>query len=434
MSIASDLLPLTSTETPGDQAELAAVIRQAYDDATPIYPIGGGTCLDYGLPAKQPGVGLSLAGLNRVVDYPSRDMTITVEAGITMAALAAELAREGQRLPIDAAQADAATIGGVVAVNFSGPRRYGHGTVRDYVIGISAVDGRGTPFKGGGRVVKNVAGYDFCKLLTGSFGTLAVITQLTLKVKPLAEASAFVTCQPRDLAQAEMLLAALVTSQAAPAAIELLAGPEWSDIPELAVDAGAAARLLVGLEGAASEVNWMVDEIGREWRELSVGQFDVYRNEAAEPIWRCLTEFGSQPDGRFSLREKTAFRGAKGDNDAPLTMKLSVRPSAVTRMIALCRELDPGCSLLAHAGNGIVIVRFSEFSPADTSRVIVKHLQPAAASAGGSAIVWSCAAGELTRQAIWGGARDDAEMMRSVKRQFDPKGLLNPGRFVYGTT
>ncbi|HEV7226463.1 MAG TPA: FAD-binding protein, partial [Pirellulales bacterium] len=105
MSIASEFLPLTSTLTPSDQAELADAVRQAYGDGTPLYPIGGGTCLDYGLPAKQPGLGLALAGLNRVVDYPSRDMTITVEAGITMAALAAELAREGQRLPVDAAQA-----------------------------------------------------------------------------------------------------------------------------------------------------------------------------------------------------------------------------------------------------------------------------------------------------------------------------------------
>ena len=414
MSIASDSLPLTETVAPCSQAELADIVRQAYDDATPIYPLGGGTCLDYGLPARQPGLGLSLAGLNRVVDYPARDMTITVEAGITMAALAAELAREGQRLPIDAAQAEAATLGGVVAVNFSGPRRYGHGTVRDYVIGISAVDGRGTPFKAGGRVVKNVAGYDFCKLLAGSFGTLAVITQLTLKVKPLAEASAFIACRPRDWVQAETLLAGLVTSPATPVAIELLAGPEWSDAPELAVEGGAAARLLVGVEGAASEVDWMVEEIGRGWRAAGVASCDVRRHESAEPIWRRLTEFGSK-------------------SDAPLTVKLSVRPSAVTQIVQLCQQLDPGCSIAAHAGNGIVIVRFSDFSPADTSRVIVRQLQPAAAAAGGSAVVWSCPAGELTRQAIWGGARDDAAMMRSVKRQFDPKDLLNPGRFVYGT-
>ncbi len=96
-------------------------------------------------------------------------------------------------------------MGGVVATNISGPRRYGQGTIRDYVIGISAVDGRGVAFKAGGRVVKNVAGYDFCKLLAGSLGTLAVITQVTLKTKPRPEASAFVTCDVRDYTQAEAL-------------------------------------------------------------------------------------------------------------------------------------------------------------------------------------------------------------------------------------
>ena len=119
-----------------------------------------------------PGRTLDLTGLNRIVDYTPRDMTIVVEAGVRMADLAATLAAEGQHLPIDVPRAGEATIGGVVATNWSGPRRYGHGTIRDYVIGIHAVDGRGTPFKGGGRVVKNVAGYDFCKLLTGSLGTL----------------------------------------------------------------------------------------------------------------------------------------------------------------------------------------------------------------------------------------------------------------------
>src|SRR3569623_1953396 len=231
MSIANDNLPLTETMTPAEQAEAAALVRQAYEDGTPLYPLGGGTALDFGLPAKLPGVGLSLAGLHRVIDYPSRDMTITVEAGIRMAYLAATLARERQRLPVDAAHADEATLGGVIATNFSGPRRYGHGTIRDYVIGISAIDGRGTPFKGGGRVVKNVAGYDFCNLLTGSLGSLAVITQVTLKVKPLPDATAFLTCEIAELAQAEPLLAALVDSQTVPVAINLASGPAWQGDP-----------------------------------------------------------------------------------------------------------------------------------------------------------------------------------------------------------
>ncbi len=139
-------------------------------------------------------------------------MTITVESGITMRALTEELARQGQRLPVDVPQAGQATLGGVVASATSGPRRFGHGAIRDFVIGLSAVDGRGVPFKAGGRVVKNVAGYDLCKLLTGSRGALAVITQVTLKLRPVAEATAFVVCDVAEFAQAEPLFAQLGTS------------------------------------------------------------------------------------------------------------------------------------------------------------------------------------------------------------------------------
>ena len=176
-------LPITETIEPADPLELAATVQSCYDDDVAVYAIGGGTSLALGLPATKPGKGVALSKLNRVVDYPARDMTITVEAGITMKSLADQLATERQRLPIDVPNSQQATIGGVIATNFNGPRRYGQGTIRDYVIGISAVDGRGITFKGGGRVVKNVAGYDFCKLLTGSLGTLGVIHQVTLKLK-----------------------------------------------------------------------------------------------------------------------------------------------------------------------------------------------------------------------------------------------------------
>ncbi|MBC7857148.1 MAG: FAD-binding oxidoreductase, partial [Pirellulaceae bacterium] len=186
-------LPIKTTISPANQAELAAALAEAYASGSAIYPIGGGTSLDFGLPAKTPGSGLSLAGLSRIVDYPARDMTVTVEAGVTMQTLSDLLATEGQRLPLGVPLADRATVGGVVATNWNGPRRYGCGTVRDYVIGISAVDGRGMPFKGGGRVVKNVAGYDLCKLLVGSLGTLGIITQVTLKLRPLAEKTALIT-------------------------------------------------------------------------------------------------------------------------------------------------------------------------------------------------------------------------------------------------
>ena len=195
MATTTETLPLEDTVSPGDQAGLVAAMREAHDAKKVIYPLGGQTSLDYGLPARQPGLGVSLQRLTRVIDYPARDMTITVEAGITMSALAETLAKERQRVPLDVPEPERATIGGVIATNWSGPLRFGHGTVRDYVIGISAVDGRGTPFKGGGRVVKNVAGYDFCKLLVGSLGTLGVISQVTLKLKPIPQRTALVGCR-----------------------------------------------------------------------------------------------------------------------------------------------------------------------------------------------------------------------------------------------
>ncbi len=201
------------------------MVRECFASDTAIYTIGGGTSLDCGLPAKRPGVGLVTTGLIRVIDYPARDMTVTVEAGIRVADLQKLLAGERQRLPVDCPKPEEATLGGVVATNTSGARRFGNGTLRDYVIGISAVDGRGTAFKAGGRVVKNVAGYDFCKLLTGSAGTLAVITQVTFKVRPLPEVSTFVVAPVASLEQAERVFAGLVSSKATPAAIELSAGP-----------------------------------------------------------------------------------------------------------------------------------------------------------------------------------------------------------------
>lgn len=411
MTPARSLLPLAATVEPASQDDLVNQVREAYQSATVIYPFGGGTSLGFGLAAKEKGLGLRLTALNRVVDYPSGDMTITVEAGITMSTLAAELARHGQRLPIDAAQAEQATLGGMIASNFSGPRRFGYGTLRDYVIGISAVDGRGTPFKAGGRVVKNVAGYDLCKLLTGSLGTLAVITQVTLKVRPVAEAAAFAGCACRSWDEAERLLTSLVTSRTTPAAVEYIRGPHWQNDDFLASSAADGGRVLVGFEGSKSEVDWQIDQLSREWQEQGAA-VDVAREEQAQVVWQRLVDFAAV--------------------DAPLVVKANVRPSAVTSILRRLCEIDPQVSLQSHAGNGIVIGAFSEFSPHDASRILIRQLQPAAVAAEGNVVVWSCQADELTRQATWGAAPSDAALMRAVKEQFDPKRLLNRGRFLYG--
>jgi glycolate oxidase FAD binding subunit len=324
-----------------------------------------------------------------------------------MAALARTLATEGQELPVDAPLADRATLGGVIATSTSGPRRYGHGTIRDYVIGISAVDGAGRPFKGGGRVVKNVAGYDFCKLLVGSLGTLGVVTQVTLKVKPRPRRTALVACDVADFDQAQRLLAALVTSRTTPATVELLTGPDW-----LAESSpGAAARLDVGLEGTPAEVDWMARALAEEWRAVGV-QASLLPEPEADGLRSRLVEWPARPG-------------------SPLVIKATLRPSAVVDFVATARGIDPQASIQAHAGNGIVIVRFSQLAPGAVSKRLLGQLYPLAASSGGHVMTLFAEPGvELTARSAFYASDLPPEVMQSVKRQFDPGNILNRGRFT----
>ncbi len=414
------MLPISEKLCPDTQEALVDVVRDCYAGDQVIYPIGGGTSLDYGLPPKADGVGLGLDALQRVVEFPARDMTITVEAGMTMAALAECLAEENLRLPIDVPDQAAATLGGVVATNFNGPRRFGEGTVRDYVIGISAVDGRGTPFKGGGRVVKNVAGYDFCKLLTGSLGTIGLITQVTLKLKPIPNAHQVVACAPPDLAAADQLLAALVESETAPTAVELLVGTGWQQ-DRFAADVNAdAARPLLALafEGTAQEVDWSVEQLKTEWRRLQMNQTHLLAGSEADQWLQMLAEFPR--------------RGPAAGDDAALVLKANVVPSGTTRFVAQVQALDPTATIQAHAGNGTVIVRFADLPDGGIGRDLVGNLDALAARLHGNVVMLANPArAEMTRQSVWGGIDAPYRLMEAIKREFDPKNLLNRGRFVY---
>ncbi len=378
-SITIDSFGPLPVERPATVADLCALVTRTRAAKQGLYPVGGRTTLDIGLPPSKPGVACDTTALAGVIDYPARDMTITVRAGTTVAAVQAELAKEGQWLPVDVPSPEKATLGGAVAVNASGPRRLGYGTLRDYVIGISFVTDDGVEVKAGGRVVKNVAGYDLMKLQIGALGTLGVVTQLTLKVKPKPEAAASVVfgCDSASLADVLDLIAA---SKTRPVAVELLNQPAWrvGEVtgglrPPLASE--QEWTILVGFEEKPAAVRWQVSTLLDELKSAPV------RGAVELPDTAFCTALTA-----LQLRPESRFVG-----------KLSVLPSKLADAVL---KRPPGALIHAHALSGVI------WSHGET-----------------------LPEGATVRRGV-GGSKSPAgwELMRHVKKTLDPDNVFNPGR------
>lgn len=400
-------------------ANVADAVRACYDKDRPVYPVGARTAIDYGGYSIGEGYTLDLAKLNRVVDYTPRDMTIVVEPGVRMGELSRQLAAEKQQLPIDVPRAAEATIGGVVATNWSGPRRFGFGTVRDYLIGIHAVDGRGIAFKGGGRVVKNVAGYDFCKLLTGSMGTLGVITQLAFKVKPVAESTATVWGRCANLASAGQVLNHLAQLALPAASIDLLIGKGWDVDSDCKTSSSNTASIIIArVEGTESEVAWLVEQYCAALGRSGCSESALLPKGQAVRLWQKQVEFSDRGTGA-------------ADDNSPMVVKIAVPASEVTKSIEELIAFDPECTIQAYAGSGIIVARFAIFREEDLSKVLISRFRPAAIRRGGSLVIVRSKLVGITPHVAWGGRSESTVLLERIKRQFDPKNILNPHRFAY---
>ena len=394
----SAFLPNTQEDLVRFMAENAAAGRHR------LLAIGGGTALGE-VPVGDV-TEIRLDKLNRVIDYPARDMTITVEAGIRMAELSGLLNAENQRLPIDVPQAEQATLGGVIATNWSGPRRFGCGTMRDYVIGISAIDATGRRFSAGGRVVKNVAGYDICKLLVGSRGELAIISQVTLKLRPKPETSALVGLTFDSTRQVEAVLARLMNSATRPMAIEVL-NPQ-AILNSFAEPQSKRVLLCVGYEGAEREVHWQVETLIAEAQPFEPRRAKSLFGTDAEPAWAELTDF--------------AVSGASPSSRSPLTFKASLPPSRTMEFLQLATAA--GISAKAHAGNGIVLGHLPcTVTNAVQAAAILKPLSELASSCNGSLSVLRCPSDWQIAQQV-GGIAAGREWSERIQQQLDPLGLL----------
>ena len=401
----SNRFPIVS---PAAIPELSELVRQSAMDGRALYPFGGRTMLDLGLNPTKPGTAVDMRQLNQVIDYPARDMTITVQAGIVLSHLRDVLLAEKQRLPVDIPCIDRATLGGAIATNASGSRRFGLGTLRDYVIGISAINDEGAEFKGGGRVVKNVAGYDFMKLYTGSLGTLGIITQVKLKLKPLPESSRLLVL-PTTLEDASGIFDALLSSRTRPVCIDLL-NPQAN---QFLLDAPASGwAFAVGYEDNHKAVTWQVEQLKRELSTVHRSGLRECEDKEADSLWTCLTDFALLPQAEFSF-------------------KANVRPSAV---IDFCKQASasvPEVSLQAHAGNGIVVGHCRKLD-LEQAQALLAKLGLSAEAANGNLIVTRCPPAWKSALPVWGRRTSDRALMRTIKDTLDPGNIFNPGRFVDG--
>lgn len=380
-------------------------------ERAPLVPVGGRTSYRSGGPLQGSPLPIVTSELNRVIDYPSRDMTITLEAGMRIEELREILAEEKQRLPIDVPQSHRATLGGAIASNVSGPGRYGHGTFRDYVIGISAVDGQGRLFSAGGRVVKNVAGYDICKLLVGSMGTLAVITQVTLKLRPLAASRGFACVAASDWGQVQRVLERMNTSASRPVALDVLNPRALFQLQKespLGLENDRPA-LCIGVEGTERERDWQLEQVQREVTETGCGEVTIQKEDEADRLWESLVEF------------QTA-------SDDPLSFRASLQPSQVVEFLEWAGAKQ--IALQAHAGNGVVIGHFSDrVTDVESATALVGELRTFVERKGGHLHVLQCDEDWKPRVGVYGRAFPGESLMKGIKEALDPASVLSPGRF-----
>ncbi|MFM7059428.1 MAG: FAD-binding oxidoreductase [Planctomycetota bacterium] len=310
---------------------------------------------------------------SHVVDYPVDDMTITVRAELTMGQLATVLAQHHQQLPIDA-EDDSQTIGELVMRDVAGPRQYGCGTLRDYVIGIEAVDGHGRRFHAGGRVVKNVAGYDLCRLLVGSEGHLGQVTMVTLKVRPLPPATALIAAAFPDVSQLAAVLERLNTSATTPVILDVvndvaarrLFGSTFAGLSGMSSGPPArpaVAYLLIGFDGSPEACRWQPGIIARE---LSTFTTDLQPQEQS---------------GAFADWCRIAQQASRPEADAAWLSRLTILPSRVASAVA--QASTAGCEIFGRAGSGILFVRPPAGRQVDESATL-RRLQPLLAPPGGS--------------------------------------------------
>ncbi len=403
---------------PHTAEEMAAVLNACNEAEAAVIPRGAGTKMALGNIPEDYRVCVSTTDLNEVLEYTPADMTASVQAGIRLAKLQEVLAAENQFLPLDPPNRETATIGGILAANSSGPLRAAYGTARDQLIGIRVAHPEGIVTKAGGKVVKNVTGYDLDKLYTGSLGTLGVIVEANFKLQPLPAVQKSVLAVMSATA-AGRAIDALADSVLVPNSVELFDSDALNHISSMRVPDGERG-LLVRFGGNSKAVDRQVRDTKSICSEAV--ELEVFTGKQQERIWNDVCE----------MQVQAAAGGAA-------ICKISVLSSEVPRVFDQTRAAAESVGLRAMLwGRALNGVCYAAIDGADNSPAAVKSaivsLRSRLSDRSGSVVVESCPPAVKEGLDVWGGTVDPAALniMKSIKEQFDPRKTLNPGRFVGG--
>jgi glycolate oxidase FAD binding subunit len=374
--------------SPSRPEDVAEALKLATGSGAVVVPWGGGTQQSLGAALERFDLVLDLRGLDHILEYEPADLTVTVEAGTRLAELQRLLGERGQWLPLDPPLPAEATVGGILATNASGPTRHSRGTARDLVIGVSVALANGDIVKSGGRVVKNVAGYDMAKLQIGALGTLGVILQATFKVSPLPQQT--LTCGAEGLLKRLSALAAHIDELRLPAQALVLtkeaAASNWT--------------LLVRFAGGSAAV-----ERARSDFLAAAGESSILSESEADATWSSLA----------ALQQPT------------VSAKAGVLPAETSELAAWFA--DQGANVAAYPSVGIVNCAWTDRG---LGASILKEGRSKAMERSG-ALVIERAPPELKREVnVWGEPRGDFALMQRLKLEFDPGRTLNRGRFLGG--
>ncbi|HUJ30024.1 MAG TPA: FAD-binding oxidoreductase [Candidatus Acidoferrum sp.] len=421
---------------PGSSEQVAEIVKRASVERLAIVPVGARTKLAIGLPPRQYDIALDLTRLNRIIAYDPDDLTLSVEAGVTLRELAKVLAEHRQLLPLAVPFFDRATVGGTIASGVDSPLRQYYGTARDYVRGIEFVTGEGTPAKSGGRVVKNVTGYDLHKLMIGALGTLGVITKINFRTFPSPfETRAFVA--NFDTAERALAMRALVArSPVTPITMEIFS-PGTADLlysaPPAQIERHAIAPGLISndswsLTSGVAGTAQTLDRCEAEFRQMA-SQTGALGTTVLGP---------DQIPGVFG-RKREFIPIALASSSAATILKVSVLPSrmkdALAEIAGAARNNSLRWAAMAR-GVGIIYAALLPDSLGDDwcARTVrtANQIQVSVARAEGHGTIPWCPSEWKSSLSVWGADPSDLPQMRALKAVFDPHGILSPGRFVGG--